>query len=151
MSSLIYDFLDAAGATQKSRPSTKKSQPQACDPAPPSRRPGPGSPSVARSEDAGRAVTSNSSTSSSCQQPDLVKFTVSDPAHAAQHSEIDRLERLVESHVAHVSRLERLHLDNTAGCEVMSVVLANISQKVSFTANLHPSPANSHMSCDTVG
>ena len=136
MSSLIYAFLDATGATQKSRPSsTKKSQSQASDPAPPSRRPGPGSPSVARSEVSSRAATSNSSTSSSCQQPDLVKFTVSDAAHAAQHSEIDRLERLVESNVAQVTRLERLHLDNTAGCEVMSVVLANISQKVSFAAN----------------
>lgn len=143
MSSLIYAFLDATGATQKSRPSTKKSQPKASDPAPPSRRPGPGSPSVARSEDVGRAATSNSSTSSSCQQPDLVKFTVSDAAHAAQHSEIDRLERLVESQVAHVSRLERLHLDNTAGCEVMSVVLASISRKVSLTANPTPSSKQS--------
>ena len=134
MSTLIYALLDTTGATQKSRPSsTKKSQSQASDPAPSSRRPGPGSPSVARSEV--RAVTSNSSTSSSCQQPDLVKFTVSDAAHAAQHSEIDRLERLVESRGAEVTRLERLHLDNTAGCEVMSVVLANISQKVSFAAN----------------
>ena len=136
MSSLIYAFLDATGATQKSRPSsTKKSQSQASDPAPPSRRPGPGSPSVARSEVTSRAAASNSSTSSSCQQPDLVKFTVSDAAHAAQHSEIDRLERLVESNVDQVTRLERLHLDNTTGCEVMSVVLANISQKVSFAAN----------------
>ena len=58
---------------------------------------------------------------------------MSDAAHAAQHTEIDRLERLMESHVAHVSRLERRHAENTAGCEVMSVVLANISQKVRDT------------------
>ena len=60
-----------------------------------------------------------------------MKFTVSDAAHAAQHSEIDRLERLVESHAATASRLERRHAETTAGCEVMSVVLANLSQKVS--------------------
>ena len=58
---------------------------------------------------------------------------MSDAAHAAQHSEIDRLERLMESHVAHVSRLERRHVENMAGCEVMSLVLANISQKVRVT------------------
>ena len=58
---------------------------------------------------------------------------MADAAHAAQHTEIDRLERLMESHVAHVSRLERRHAENTAGCEVMSVVLANISQKVRDT------------------
>ena len=60
-----------------------------------------------------------------------MKFTVSDATHAAQHNEIDRLERLVEKHVAHVSSLEQRHVVNMMGCEVMSVVLANMSDKVS--------------------
>ena len=145
---LWYSVFADAGATQKSRPSTKKSQSQAPEPAPPSRRPGPGSPAAPRSEARGAPASPASAPSSQCQQPDLVKFTVSDAAHAAQHSEIDRLERLMESHVAHVSRLERRHAENMAGCEVMSLVLSNISQKVRVTRDttFYPRQENSGLS-----
>ena len=75
-------------------------------------------------------VTCDGPQEATCQQPDLVKFSVSGAVHAAQHNEIDRLERLVETHVAHVSRLETRHAENMKACDVMSVLLANMSPKV---------------------
>ena len=107
-SSLIYVSADAAGGGQKSRTSTKKSQ----EPAASSRK--------------DRASTGG------CQQPDLVQVTVSG---AAQHTEIDRLEGLVESSAAQVTRLEARHEENMIGSEVMSVMLAHLSHKVSVISS----------------
>merc|ERR1719438_45448 len=107
---------------QKSKTSTKKvSTTSAPAPVPAS------SPSVASPSPSSSPATTRASTT--CQQPDLVKFTVSG-AHVAQHNEIDRLETLLETRVSHVSRLEERHKENMVGCHVMSILLANMSQKV---------------------
>merc|ERR1719394_2320186 len=68
-------------------------------------------------------------TQSGSQQPDLVKISTPGQHQQAQHDEIDRLERLLQSKSSDLAILTGAAAHKEMSCQVMAVLLSRFSAK----------------------